>query len=108
MKGSRPVQHALPLPDRRTGRGAPPVLRRLVRAAVDAHRSPAPELPGLTDREHDVLALVADGLSNAEIAAKLVLSHETVKTYVSRILTKLDLRDRVQAVVYAYRSGLVT
>ncbi|OUC98680.1 response regulator [Streptosporangium minutum] len=89
---------------------APEVTRQLV-GRYAARIRPAQATPGetaLTPRELEVLSLIADGLSNSEIAATLVISQETVKTYVSRILTKLDLRDRVQAVVYAYRRGLVT
>jgi DNA-binding NarL/FixJ family response regulator len=89
---------------------APEVTRQLVGryAARIRPTEGTPEDAALTPRELEVLRLIADGQSNSEIAATLVISHETVKTYVSRILTKLDLRDRVQAVVYAYRRGLVT
>ncbi|MEU4981589.1 response regulator transcription factor [Streptomyces sp. NPDC021969] len=88
----------------------PDVTRRLVgryAARIRPAEGSARDIP-LTPRETEVLRLIADGLSNSEIAAALVISPETVKTFVSRILTKLDLRDRVQAVVFAYRHGLVT
>jgi DNA-binding NarL/FixJ family response regulator len=88
---------------------APEVTRRLVgkyAARIRPTDGTAPETP-LTARELEVLRLIADGLSNREIAEALVISHETVKTFVSRILAKLGLRDRVQAVVHAYRHGLV-
>jgi DNA-binding NarL/FixJ family response regulator len=89
---------------------APAVTRRLIGrfgARVRPAAAAGNALAALSAREHEVLRHIADGMSNAEIAAALVLSHETVKTYVSRILTKLDLRDRVQAVVLAHRVGLV-
>ncbi|MET7397480.1 response regulator transcription factor [Dactylosporangium sp. NPDC005572] len=77
-------------------------------AAPGADPRAAERLKDLTEREVDVLRLVARGRSNAEIAAELYLGEATVKTYVSRMLTKLDLRDRVQAVAFAYESGLIT
>jgi DNA-binding NarL/FixJ family response regulator len=87
---------------------APAVTRRLIeRFAADPQRSPPPSLRQLTPREVEVLRLLARGLSNAEIAAELVVSEHTAKTHVAHILDKLDLRDRVQAVVLAYESGIV-
>jgi DNA-binding NarL/FixJ family response regulator len=86
----------------------PAVTTRVV-AAFAGQPGPAlpPSVSSLTPREIEVLRLVARGLSNAEIAAALTLGEATVKTHVARVLMKLDLRDRVQAVVYAYESGLV-
>jgi DNA-binding NarL/FixJ family response regulator len=87
---------------------APAVTRRLIeRFAGAAPQELPPALPELTTRELEVLRLLARGLSNAEIAAELVLSEHTAKTHVAHILNKLDLRDRVQAVVLAYESGIV-
>jgi DNA-binding NarL/FixJ family response regulator len=89
---------------------APGVTRRLIAefARLGAPRGPSrAKLTGLTERETEVLALVAQGLSNAEIAGKLVVAEQTVKTHVGRIFTKLGLRDRAQAIVYAYETGLV-
>jgi DNA-binding NarL/FixJ family response regulator len=90
---------------------APSVTRRLISEfALLRHKPdgpPAIVLAALTPRETQVLRLVAEGLSNQEIAARLVVTEETVKTHVSRVLGKLGLRDRTQAVVTAYESGLV-
>ena len=102
---------------------APSITRRLVERFATAPApaqalqaltaSSAPRIPGrdvsaLTPREFEVLGLIARGMSNTEIAASLVLSEATVKTHVARILAKLDLRDRVQAVVLAYETGLIS
>jgi DNA-binding NarL/FixJ family response regulator len=88
---------------------APGITRRLI--SEFAHLRPVAtrqaELSSLTKRENEVLLLVAEGLSNTEIAARLVVTEETVKTHVSRVLSKLGLRDRTQAVIAAYESGLV-
>ncbi|WP_282792623.1 response regulator transcription factor [Streptomyces sp. CC224B] len=90
---------------------APAITRRLIErfARRDAPRTAAPhrDLSVLTPRELEVLRLLATGLSNAELASRLFLSPTTVKSHVGRILAKLDLRDRVQAVVLAYETGLV-
>ena len=90
---------------------APSVTRRLIadfaKQRPAARGKPALRLKALTERETEVLTLVARGRSNGEIAEILVLAEQTVKTHVSRVLTKLDLRDRAQAVVFAYESGLV-
>ncbi|HEY2671219.1 MAG TPA: response regulator transcription factor [Rugosimonospora sp.] len=89
---------------------APTVTRRLISEFAALHRPgtpPVAALSALTPRETQVLRLVAEGLSNPEIAARLTVTEETVKTHVSRMLTKLGLRDRTQAVVAAYETGLV-
>jgi DNA-binding NarL/FixJ family response regulator len=88
---------------------SPSVTRRLIEAFA---RTPAPAPPPLlpdplTDRETEVLVALASGASNAELAVRLYISEETVRTHVTRVLHKLGLRDRAQAIVYAYESGLV-
>ena len=90
---------------------SPSITRRLIERFVRAGPGSAPPpaaVTALTPREREVLLLIAEGLSNAEIAERLYLSEATVKTHVNRLLSKLSLRDRVQAVVLAYETGLIT
>ncbi|WP_175412774.1 response regulator transcription factor [Streptomyces sp. TRM64462] len=91
---------------------APTVTRRLITEFAKRAESPRPaalsQVGDLTERETEVLVLIAQGLSNAEIAAHLVVAESTIKTHVSRILVKLGLRDRTQAAVFAYEARLVT
>jgi DNA-binding NarL/FixJ family response regulator len=90
---------------------APSTTRRLIGRFLPhlpGPTGPAPELGDLTAREHEVLTQVGAGLSNGEIAALLHISEATVKTHVGHVMAKLGLRDRIQAVVYAYETGLIT
>ncbi|NGO80472.1 response regulator transcription factor [Streptomyces sp. YC504] len=90
---------------------APSVTRRLIADFVKQRpaqrKDPALKLNGLTPREAEVLELIARGMSNQEIAAHLVLAEQTVKTHIGRVLSKLDLRDRAQLVIFAYEAGVV-
>jgi DNA-binding NarL/FixJ family response regulator len=108
LKRSRPVQIVDAV--RVVARGDSLLFPAAVRRLAAAYGPAEARLPGvrLTDREGEVLRLMADGLSNAEIAKDLVLGLETVKTHVGNVLTKLGVRDRTQAVVVAYRSGFIS
>jgi DNA-binding NarL/FixJ family response regulator len=112
LKGARPAELAEAVRIVAAGDAllAPSVTRRLVEQVVSAGLTPSMSprgTPELTAREREVLLLLARGLSNAEIADRLVVAEQTVKTHVSHVLAKLGLRDRAQAVVHAYETGLV-
>jgi DNA-binding NarL/FixJ family response regulator len=108
LKRSRPQQIVDAV--RVVARGDSLLFPAAVRRLASAYGAPDGQLPGvqLTEREGEVLRLMAEGLSNAEIAARLVLGLETVKTHVGNVLAKLGVRDRTQAVVVAYRSGFIS
>ncbi|GIH78410.1 response regulator transcription factor [Planobispora longispora] len=112
VKDTEPVEliHAVRVVARGDALIAPAITRRLIAEFAGRVKPPAPgpEFNGLTEREREVLTLVAAALSNDEIAARLVLSPATVKTHVSRIMSKLHARDRAQLVVLAYEAGMVT
>ncbi|MEU2244972.1 response regulator transcription factor [Streptomyces sp. NPDC018338] len=116
VKDTEPMEllHAVRVVARGDALIAPAVTRRLIAEFADRaggagrHPDPSTRLNALTEREREVLGLVGAGLSNDEIAGRLVLSPATAKTHVSRIMTKLAVRDRAQLVILAYESGMIT
>lgn len=112
VKDTEPAEliHAVRVVARGDALIAPSITRRLIAefAGRVKHPDPSPRLNALTEREREVMTLVAGGLSNDEIAERLVLSPATAKTHVSRIMTKLHVRDRAQLVVLAYESAMIT
>ncbi|MFE4310848.1 response regulator [Streptomyces sp. NPDC056517] len=113
VKDTEPMEllHAVRVVARGDALIAPAVTRRLIAefaGQADRQPDPSPRLNALTEREREVLGLVGAGLSNDEIAGRLVLSPATAKTHVSRIMTKLAVRDRAQLVILAYESGMIT
>ncbi|MDX2564282.1 response regulator transcription factor [Streptomyces sp. TX20-6-3] len=113
VKDTEPMEllHAVRVVARGDALITPAVTRRLIAefaGRADRQPDPSPRLNALTEREREVLGLVGAGLSNDEIAGRLVLSPATAKTHVSRIMTKLAVRDRAQLVILAYESGMIT
>ncbi|WP_432088223.1 response regulator [Streptomyces sp. bgisy095] len=113
VKDTEPMEllHAVRVVARGDALISPAVTRRLIAefaGRADRQPDPSPRLNALTEREREVLGLVGAGLSNGEIAGRLVLSPATAKTHVSRIMTKLAVRDRAQLVILAYESGMIT